>query len=214
MKRFLADGVLFDLDGTLWDSGDGVAEAYNLAAERMRLGRAFTPEQMHSVMGLQAQPLLDRLVPDQTPERQQAFREEVTRCECEILRTGRGSRLLPGVRELLEALRPRCPLYIVSNCMDGYIEAFLEAHGLASTFRDFEHPGRTGLSKGENIRLVMERNGVRHGVYVGDAQVDLEGARFARVPFLWARYGFGEVTEYDAALDAPADLLTLLTFSS
>ena len=60
MKRFLADGVLFDLDGTLWDSGDGVAEAYNLAAERMRLGRAFTPEQMHSVMGLQAQPLLDR----------------------------------------------------------------------------------------------------------------------------------------------------------
>ena len=83
--------------------------------------------------------------------------------------------------------------------MGGYIEAFLEAHGLASYFADYEHPGRTGLSKGENIRLVMERNGVRHGVYVGDAQVDLEGARFARIPFLWARYGFGSVTGYDAS---------------
>ena len=122
-----------------------------------------TPDQMCSVMGLQSQAILDRLVPDLSPERQIAFRNEVCRCECEILRTGRGSRLLPGVRELLETLRPLCPLFIVSNCMGGYIEAFLEAHGLASYFADYEHPGRTGLSKGENIRLVMERNGVRHG---------------------------------------------------
>ena len=166
MRQFKTDGVLFDLDGTLWDSGDGVVEGYNLTAERMGLGRTFTPDQMHSVMGLQSQAILDRLVPDLSPEQQIAFRNEVCRCECEILRTGRGSRLLPGVRELLETLRPLCPLFIVSNCMNGYIEAFLEAHGLASYFADYEHPGRTGLSKGENIRLVMERNGVRHGVYV------------------------------------------------
>ena len=154
MRQFKTDGVLFDLDGTLWDSGDGVVEGYNLTAERMGLGRTFTPDQMHSVMGLQSQAILDRLVPDLSPERQIAFRNEVSRCECEILRTGRGSRLLPGVRELLETLRPLCPLFIVSNCMNGYIEAFLEAYGLASYFADYEHPGRTGLSKGENIRLV------------------------------------------------------------
>lgn len=213
MRQFKTDGVLFDLDGTLWDSGDGVVEGYNLTAERMGLGRTFTPDQMHSVMGLQSQAILDRLVPDLSPEQQIAFRNEVCRCECEILRTGRGSRLLPGVRELLETLRPLCPLFIVSNCMGGYIEAFLEAHGLASYFADYEHPGRTGLSKGENIRLVMERNGVRHGVYVGDAQVDLEGARFARIPFLWARYGFGSVTGYDAALDDPRELPSLLDFT-
>lgn len=213
MRQFETDGVLFDLDGTLWDSGDGVAQGYNLAAERMKLGRSFTPEQMHSVMGLQAQAILDRFVPDLSREDQEAFRDMVSRCECEILRTGTGSRLLPGVREMLEALRPRCPLFIVSNCMDGYIEAFLEAHGLAAYFADYEHPGRTGLSKGENIRLVMERNGVRRGVYVGDAQVDLEGARFARIPFLWARYGFGSVTEFDAALDDPRELPGMLALA-
>ena len=45
------------------------------------------------------------------------------------------------------------------------------------------------------------------------AQVDLEGARFARIPFLWARYGFGSVTGYDAALDDPRELPSLLDFT-
>lgn len=96
--------------------------------------------------------------------------------------------------------------------MDGYIESFFEAHGLASYFTDFEHPGRTGLSKGENNRLIIGRNSLQNAVYVGDAQVDLEGARLAGIPFIWARYGFGSVTEYDAVLDDPRDLLSMLTF--
>lgn len=212
MNKMDTDGILFDLDGTLWDSGEGVTEGYNLAARRMGLSCVFTQDDLHGIMGLQAQQVLDRLVPELSPADQKRFQEEACRCECEILRTGRGSFLLPGVRELLDALRPLCPLFLVSNCMDGYIESFFEAHGLASYFTDFEHPGRTGLSKGENNRLIIGRNGLQNAVYVGDAQVDLEGARLAGIPFIWARYGFGSVTEYDAVLDDPRDLLSMLTF--
>ena len=212
MNKMDTDGILFDLDGTLWDSGEGVTEGYNLAARRMGLSRVFTQDDLHGIMGLQAQQVLDRLVPELSPADQKHFQEEACRCECEILRTGRGSFLLPGVRELLDALRPLCPLFLVSNCMDGYIESFFFFFWLASYFTDFEHAGRTGLSDGENNRLIIGRNSLQNAVYVGDAQVDLEGARLAGIPFIWARYGFGSVTEYDAVLDDPRDLLSMLTF--
>lgn len=209
---FTPDSILFDLDGTLWDSGDGVAEGFNLAARRCGLPHRFTTDDLHAIMGLQEREALERLVPELSLAEQLAFGEEARRCECEVLRTGRGSVLLPGVRELLGALRGKAPLAIVSNCMEGYIEAFLEAYGLADVFADYEHPGRTGLSKGENIRLVMERNGWRSPVYVGDAAVDEEAARFAGIPFVYASYGFGRVQSPDAVLAAPGDLLGLLSF--
>ena len=92
-------------------------------------------------MGLQAQEILDRFVPQLDRQAQQRFSQAVSAAECEILRTGRGSTLFPGVRSLLETLRGRgLRLFIVSNCQTGYIEAFLEAYGLAPLIEGFEHP--------------------------------------------------------------------------
>ncbi len=211
MEKFQTDGVIFDLDGTLWDSCEGVTEGYNQAARQMGLGKAFTQEDLRSIMGLQRRGVAQRLVPELPEEKQDEFLDLACRLECQVLRS-RGSVLFPGVRRLLEALRPRCGLFLVSNCMDGYIEAFLAAHQLQDFFRDYEHPGRTGLSKGENNKLVIARNGLQKPLYFGDAQVDLDSAREAGIPFVWARYGFGSVTEYDAAVDSPLELLELLEF--
>ena len=51
----------------------------------------------------------------------------------------------------------------------------------------------TPLSKGENIRLVIQRNAIDRAVYVGDTQGDLDAADFAGIPFIRAAYGFGQV---------------------
>ena len=73
-------------------------------------------------------------------------------------------------------------------------------------FDDYENAARTGLSKGENIRLVMARNGIKRAVYVGDTNGDREAARFAGIPFLHAAYGYGSVPEADAVLRSFSDL--------
>ena len=93
----------------------------------------------------------------------------------------------------LAALSARCPLFLVSNCQDGYIEAFFQAHGLGRYFTDYENPGRTGLPKADNIALVAERNGLRRPLYIGDTQGDYDAASKAGVPFLHAAYGFGRI---------------------
>ena len=82
-------------------------------------------------------------------------------------------------------------LGIISNCQCGYIEAFLFAHKLEKYFSDFEMSGRTNLTKGENIKLVMERNSIDKAVYLGDTIGDQLAAKDAEIPFVFASYGFG-----------------------
>ena len=69
---------------------------------------------------------------------------------------------------------------------------------------------RTGLTKGENIKLIIERNNLINSIYVGDTDGDLKASRFAGIPFIYARYGFGEVKEYDYVIDSFDELLKLM----
>lgn len=120
-----------------------------------------------------------------------------------------GGKLYPQMEETLRELSQHLPLFIVSNCNADYIPCFLDAHKLHDCFQDWECIGRTGKPKGENIRLVAERNQVQRPVYVGDTALDQEAACFAGVPFLHAAYGFGRVTNVPH-IQEPRDLLQLL----
>ena len=96
---------------------------------------------------------------------------------------------------------------IVSNCQDGYIEAFFKAHDTGRYFADWESFGRTGLLKADNISLVVERNHLNHPVYVGDVQGDADASHAAGVPIIYASYGFGEITDAEEKIDRFEDLI-------
>lgn len=97
---------------------------------------------------------------------------------------------------------------IVSNCQSGYIELFLRKTGLEPYITDTECYGDTGKNKDENIRLVVERNSLKHPVYVGDTQGDCDAAAKAGVPFVFASYGFGQADHADAVIASFDELLS------
>ena len=109
-------------------------------------------------------------------------------------------------QEILEALSKEYKLAVVSNCQVGYIELYMGHCGFPELFCDFESAGNTGLSKGQNIRLVMERQGIDKCVYVGDTAGDEEASREAGVPFIHAAYGFGTPTAPDASISSLGEL--------
>ena len=102
-----------------------------------------------------------------------------------------GGHLYDNLESTLEILSKNYFLGIISNCQCGYIETFLFAHKLEKYFSDFEMSGRTNLTKGENIKLVMERNGINNALYLGDTIGDQLAAKDAEIPFVFASYGFG-----------------------
>ncbi len=120
-----------------------------------------------------------------------------------------GGILYSNTKSTILKLNEKYKLYIVSNCTAGYIEAFLNTSGLKSCFDDYESHGRTGLSKGENIKLLIKRNGLKNAVYVGDTIGDMEGAYFANIPFVYASYGFGNVEKYDYKIKDVKELLNI-----
>ncbi|MGG3451812.1 MULTISPECIES: HAD family hydrolase [Bacillaceae] len=203
------DSIIFDLDGTLWDSTDTVLLAWNsLMKDYKQINRDITKEDLQSVMGLQVPEIGKKLFPDLNDQERNRFLEESCLVENTFLGE-QGGVLFDQVEDVLRILSQKYKLFIVSNCQDGYIEAFYKFHQLEKYFTDYENPGRTGLSKGENIKLIMERNHLTKPVYVGDTEGDRKAAQFAGIPFVYAKYGFGQVNEYDYAIETFDELVKL-----
>ena len=198
--------VLFDLDGTLWDSVDQLTPAWNRVLSAY--GVSVTAPQLRALMGKTAEEFAAALLPGETPETGLAAVNACCREELIDLGITAGT-LYPGLRPALEALGEKYALYIISNCQEGYIENFLDAHGFRDLFDGFlDHS--TGLSKGGNIRLLCGRENLDRAVYVGDTSGDEAAAKEAGIPFFHAAYGFGKAEAPDRVLQALSALPELL----
>ena len=184
-------GILFDLDGTLWDSSENVVKAWNEVLMRYDL-RQITRDDMQSYMGKTLEKIGELMLPDLGIEERSRIMKECCDNENDFL-SRHGGMLFPNLENVLAELSQKYELFIVSNCQSGYIETFLKYHKLEKYFTDHECPGGTGKEKGENIRIVVDRNNLEKAVYIGDTQGDCESAFFAGIPFIHAAYGFGKV---------------------
>ncbi len=204
------DALVFDLDGTLWDTCGTCAVAWNRVLADLGVAhRAITADDVRAVAG---RPHLDgiRRTFGGLDEALVVAIAEATAREDNAAVARDGGVLYPGVSEHVPRLRRRVPLFIVSNCQQGYVETFLAWSGLAASFVDFECWGNTGGTKAENLAAVIGRNGLVAPLFVGDTDGDREAAEANVVPFVYASYGFGRVARWAHRIDRFEELVGLL----
>lgn len=213
MRDFEIDSIGFDLDGTLWDGTGSIAEAWQICMQKVpEILSIPSADALKKVMGLPITEIMLRMFPYLSQEQRDEIMEQRRLAEAEYI-TEHGGRLFEPIevlRDTFERLSAKYRLFIVSNCQEGYIEAFLQHYGLQGYFCDIECWGATGLSKGDNIRLVMKRNGFQNSLYVGDTQGDYDAACKAGVPFVLAAYGFGQVDAPVESIDKLSDLVKMV----
>ena len=201
-KRMKETMLIFDLDGTLWDSSQPVAESWNEVFERRHADlQPLTAQDIRNVMGKTMEEIARTILPVYDEAGKELF------AECETYEVDyvseHGGTLFEGVEETLQELMDEgYRLAIVSNCQTGYIGAFLKSMKMDKYFCDTEEWGNTLLPKDENIRLVMDRNNCEKAIYIGDTQKDMDSARGAGIPFIHAAYGFGQTVEPDGVINA------------
>lgn len=204
------ESIIFDLDGTIWDSTKEAAQVWKeVASKNPAIKDEITRSSLKAFYGLPLEDIAVGLFQSVPRDVAIATMEECVVAQNPYLERYKGE-LLGDIEETLKKLQKQYKLFIVSNCKSGYIEAFLKGNQLGQYFIDHLCPGDTGKLKAENIRIIMERNQIDSAIYVGDTAGDGKAAHEAGIDFIFARYGFGEATEYEYAIDSFAELVPLM----
>ena len=203
------DGVIFDLDGTLWDACQAVADSWTHSLRtRYGIERRISAQESRSIMGMTEQGVMENIFATYGARAKEICHQCIIDEGDYISRYG--ANVYPGLEDMFKMLTAEAKLFIVSNCQCGYIEAFLICSGLGHYITSHQCEGSTGLTKGENIRLIIDSYSLKAPVYIGDTVMDETAAAAAGCPFIHAGYGFGTAKQPLGVIQSPAQLTSLL----
>ena len=204
------ESLIFDIDGTLWDSRALEAEGYNIQLKAEGLDHlCVTAEDLKPLFGKVMTEIADVILASIDPKDRYDLMERCMETENKYLFENECKIGYPGILETLRELAKHYRLFIVSNSQCGYPELCMDKLGLTPYIEGHMCFGDTGTSKGKTIRTLMKKHNIENCAYIGDTQGDYEATVEADVPFIWATYGFGTPDGYTAKIDRFADLLNL-----
>jgi N-acetyl-D-muramate 6-phosphate phosphatase len=207
--------ILFDLDGTLLDTAPDMVGALN--ALRVEEGRTPLPyDTVRAVVSHGSARLVKLGFAEASPERSLGLQQrflEIYRAALSV-----GTRLFPGMEEVLDALAARrLKAGIVTNKPGWLTEPLLEELRIRERFACVVSGDTVAERKPHPMPLLhaaeLARVGPDECVYVGDAERDVQAAHAAGMPALVANYGYLREDEDstswggDAYLEQARDLL-------
>ena len=201
------ESLIFDIDGTLWDSRAIIAEGYNEVLRQAGYPElCVDAEDLKRLFGKTMSEIADILLAKVPEEQRYPLMEK-------CIDVGDGKLLddpcdigYPGVVETLEELAKRYRLFIVSNSQAGYPQTTMEKLCIGHLIQGHLCFGDTGTDKGTTIRILMEKHGIKSAVYIGDTQGDYEASCNAGLPFVWVSFGFGVPEGYAYKADSFPEL--------
>lgn len=199
--------IIFDLDGTLWDSRKEITKAWKNIVPDIDI----STNDLNSLMGKTSSEYIEFLFPNANKE---YALELMKKCEDEEVKylIKFGATLYKNIIQVIKDLSKSYKLFIVSNCQAGYIESFLIHYNLSKFFIDIECNGNTNMSKEDNIKLLMNRNNLNSSqtCYIGDTQSDYQASTKNNILFIWCKYGFGNLQKYQLVIDSPDEIKNLI----
>lgn len=199
--------LIFDIDGTLWDSRALVAEGYNIQLRKEGYDHlCVTAEDLRPLFGKVMTEIADAILASVPENQRYALMERCMDTENRYLAENECRIGYDGVKETLEELAKRYRLFIVSNAQCGYPELCMEKLGIGHLIEGHLCFGDTGTEKGQTILELMRRHHIDDAVYIGDTQGDYEATVVAGIPFIWAAYGFGNPSAAAAKICQICDL--------
>lgn len=194
--------ILFDLDGTLTDSGEGITKSVQYALEKMGITEE-NPENLRCFVG---PPLQESFMSycgldeEQTKQAVTFYRERFSQVGMFE------NSLYPKIPELLELLKINDKILgVASSKPEVYVKQILDYFGIAQYFETIVGSELDGArsKKAEVIEEALARLHMQNErdkvLMVGDKEQDVEGARSCGLQCIGVAYGYGSREELERA---------------
>jgi phosphoglycolate phosphatase len=183
------DGIIFDIDGTLWNACQSSAIGINQGLKELGVSTEFTKFDIESFSGQPFAKGLQGLLPnlELTPE----VIDLLNKSEQQAIKDLKGDFYL-GFPELFIQLSKSHKLYLISNCQDWYLDLFIQTANIQNYITDSDCHGKSSKTKAEMLKEMTIKHHIKNPVYIGDTLGDQIACKEANVDFIWASYGFGK----------------------
>jgi len=200
------EALLFDLDGTLFETGEFAIPAFIKTFERLQSqgrysGPIPTAEAIVSTFGMVMDDLWHQLIPDAHPNVLLEAGNILVDEEVALLQSGVGN-LYEGVVETLRRLKDSGKrLYVASNGGERYVKAVVHYKGLDDLISYAYTAGEFATRRKEElVARILTDIGTKRAIMVGDRQSDVVAGKTNGLPVIGCDFsGFGAVTELSNA---------------
>ncbi|MCR4781327.1 MAG: HAD-IA family hydrolase [Lachnospiraceae bacterium] len=190
--------ILFDLDGTLTDSSDGIIKSVLYAYKKLGI----TPPDEEVLKTFIGPPLGDSFIKHSVPKEDEIKAVDIFR-ERYNVKGKFENRPYPGIIDLLKELKEEgYRLYVATSKPEITAKEVLEHFDMAKYFDEIAGATLDGSREKKNdvIEYLLKKQGIEDDiVMVGDTIYDVVGAKKLDLPCIAVTWGFGDIEDMKEA---------------
>ncbi|MDQ8739185.1 HAD hydrolase-like protein [Paenibacillus sp. LHD-38] len=206
LKLRLPEAVIFDMDGTLFETDTLLVPVHHRVFETLREERLYmqeTPpvERLLSCLGMLLEDIWRQVMPDSTEAARKRADDLLLQYELEGLAGGEGE-LYPHVKETLRELKSRgVKLFVASNGLEDYVKGVARYKGIDELFDGLYSAGEYATSsKVDLVARLLQDHGIQSAWMVGDRSSDVEAGKGNGLQTIGCAYAtYGRAAELDGA---------------
>lgn len=203
MKRKIS--LLFDLDGTLWDTSITTFEA----AKTILHDDIISMETIKKSMGKTKDENAKLYFPNLNKEEAFVLLDEISKENRRLIENGEAY-IYPNVENTLNTLSKDYDLFIISNSSSNEYVNLISRY-IKVPFKEKLAAGSINMDKENAIKHIIKKYNIERAIYIGDTIIDKLSAENNNIPFVYASYGFGSVIDNGYIINSIDDIIELIS---